>query len=309
MRFVTNNDLKFEAASKAINKKIKQVKIDINEIQSDPRSVSIEKAKSAYKKINKRLFINDSCLVIPSLNDFPGSYTKYIEQTIGDVGILKLMDGIKDRTCYYLDNIVYIDKYIIKEFTYKTMGKIALKTNNDNFYPLDKIFIKDGDTKPVCYTDNNAYTSDIYNDLNVFLNKRRVSRGITFFDDKVLLLHRIRNIDGEFFSYYAIPGGGIDRYESIDDACIRELNEEASINVNIEEFLGFDEYENGLCYYFLTKYQSGEVKLGGEELEQNNPNNFYELEFIDINDLDNIFIFGLGKEMIKKAYKIYKEAK
>ena len=51
-----------------------------------------------------------------------------------------------------------------------------------------------------------------------------------------------------------------------------------------------------------------EEQLIGEEKEQNNPDNFYEIAFIKIADLDKIMIYGLGGEMIKKAYKIYQKA-
>ncbi len=140
------------------------------------------------------------------------------------------------------------------------------------------------------------------------MEKRKVARGIVFFKDQVLLLHRIRKEGNKYLEYYAIPGGGIENLETKEEACIREVKEETSIDVKINLYLGMEEYDRGIAYYYLTDYISGEVSLGGEEKEQNNPDNFYEIAFIKIADLDKIMIYGLGGEMIKKAYKIYQKA-
>ena len=137
--------------------------------------------------------------------------------------------------------------------------------------------------------------------------KRKVSRGIIFIDDKVVLLKRIRKENNKYLHYYAIPGGGIEENETIEDACIREIKEEVSLDVTINKYLGVEEYETGICYYYKVNYLGGKPILGGEEKERNNPDNYYEVSLIDIKDLDNIFIYGQGISMIKKAFNTNKE--
>ena len=132
--------------------------------------------------------------------------------------------------------------------------------------------------------------------------KRKVSRGIIFIDNKVVLLKRIRKESDYYLNYYAIPGGGIEEGETKTDACIREIKEEVNLDVTISEYLGMEEYETGICYYYKTNYLGGIPVLGGEEKEHNNPDNYYEVELVDINKLDDIFIYGDGIKMIKKAY-------
>ena len=135
--------------------------------------------------------------------------------------------------------------------------------------------------------------------------KRSVSRGIIFIDNKVVLLKRIRKVNNEYLHYYAIPGGGIEEDEIKELACIREIKEEVNLDVTINKYLGTEEYETGICHYFLVNYLGGIPILGGEEKEKNNMNNYYEVALIDISKLDSVFIYGKGIEMIKLAYKEY----
>ena len=137
------------------------------------------------------------------------------------------------------------------------------------------------------------------------LMKRAVSRGIIFIDKKIVLLKRIRKDGNRYLHYFAIPGGGIEKDETKEEACLREVREEVNLDVTINKYLGSEEYTGGICHYYLVNYLGGTPILGGEEKEHNNPDNYYEIKLIDINDLDNIYIYGLGLEMIKKAYSLY----
>ena len=249
--------------------------------------------------------------MIETLNDFPGIYANYVENTLGSEGILKLLEQKTNRKCYYLDILVYIDNYGYQIFKHKTNGTISKESFEGNFYPYDKIFIKEGHDKPIAFYGekeiNKIYQNKTYQELLEFLLKRKVSRGITFIDNQVLLLHRIRKDGDIYLDYYAIPGGGVEEGESLEDACLREIEEETSLKVSLQDYLGFETYSNGTCYYFLTKYLGGTPILGGEEKERNNPDNFYEIKLINIDLLDTINMYGSSISMIKKAYKLYKE--
>lgn len=305
--YITKNQKKLNAAKKILKNEvlIKNQDIKLQEIQGSPVEVAIKKAIDAYKTLEKPLIINDSSLIIPALNDFPGAYANYIEKTLGDKGILKLLENQNDRQVYYLDILVYIDKYGYQVFKSKTMGTISNTSFEGDFYPYDKIFIREGDNKPIAYYGeeeiNKIYENNTYHDLLKFLKKRKTARGITFIDNKVLLLHRIRKENDTYLDYYAIPGGGVED-ETLEDACIRELLEETSLNVEINTYLGFEEYDTGICYYFLTNYLGGTPILGGEEKEKNSHDNFYEIKLIDINDIDSLNMYGEGIQMIKTAY-------
>ena len=315
--FVTGNNKKIKSAKNILEKNnifIKQTSLDLKEIQSDTiEEVAIEKAIVAYQKLQKPLIINDSNLVIESLNGFPGVYAKYVEKTLGDKGILKLLEDVNNRKASYVDVLVYIDKYGYQVFKSEVKGSISKESFKGDFYPFDKIFIKDNMEYPIAYYGkeeiDKLYENDTYQQLLNFLTKRKVSRGITFIDDKVILLHRIRKEFDDTLEYYAIPGGGVEEFETIEEACIREVLEEVTLDVTINKYLGFEEYETGICYYYLTNYLGGTPILGGEEKERNNPDNFYKVKLIDINKIDEISMYGINKKMIKDAYKLYKSLK
>ena len=141
-------------------------------------------------------------------------------------------------------------------------------------------------------------------------NKLRiVARGITFIDDKVLLIERYRKEDNKMLHYFTIPGGGVEKGESYEETAIRETKEETCCNVEIMKFLEIEDYPGGKCHWFYCKYLSGTPNLGGEEKERNNPDNSYKVVLIPYNDLDQINILGRGKALIKLCYTTYYEKK
>lgn len=137
--------------------------------------------------------------------------------------------------------------------------------------------------------------------------KRVCARGITFIDDQIVLIERYKKVDNEFMHYYTIPGGGVDIGESYEDAAVRETYEETTIKAKVESFLGKEEYDTGIVYWYLLKYISGTPELSGEELERNCSDNYYKVLLKKYTDLDELNILGQGKDMVEKAYLEYKK--
>ena len=85
--------------------------IDIVEPQLNSiEEIAIYKAKKAFEILKKPVIVQDSGLVVKELKDFPGPYTKYVSQTIGCTGILKLLEGKRDRSCGFTACLVFIDE-------------------------------------------------------------------------------------------------------------------------------------------------------------------------------------------------------
>lgn len=118
--------------------------------------------------------------------------------------------------------------------------------------------------------------------------KRISSRGIIIEGDSVWAMYRRKKKeDGSYKEYYVIPGGGLDEGETLESNVIREIKEEFTVDVSIEEFLGTEENEKTIDNLFLCRITDGEVKLGGEELDRCTEDNYYEPRKIKISELEN----------------------
>lgn len=130
------------------------------------------------------------------------------------------------------------------------------------------------------------------------MDKRVSSRAIIIEDNKLLTMFRrkIKN-DGSVKEYYVIPGGGLEEGETLEENVIRELKEEFNVDIEIIKFLCTEEYDDTIANYFLCKIVNGTPKLGGEELERMTSQNYYEIRYINLNDIDNYDINA--KDIIK----------
>ena len=137
--------------------------------------------------------------------------------------------------------------------------------------------------------------------------KRIVARAITFIDNNILLIERYRREGNELLHYYTIPGGGVEEGETYEEAAIRETMEETCCKIEIIKDLMIEDYGSGMCHWFYAKYVSGTPELGGEEKERNNPDNSFKVVLIDMKDIDNINILGMGKKLVKECYIEYKK--
>ena len=138
------------------------------------------------------------------------------------------------------------------------------------------------------------------------MDKRVSGRAIIIEDDKVYLMFRRKVKDGKVNEYYAIPGGGKEENETIEECVAREIKEEFNLDIEVLELLGTVEDEKNIGYIYNTKLLGGEFKLSGEELDRNTPDNYYEVRKVDIKDIDNMELFEENKEMIRKAYQTKK---
>jgi non-canonical purine NTP pyrophosphatase (RdgB/HAM1 family) len=88
--FITGNQGKFREA-KAILPELKQIDIDLSEIQSiDPKEIISNKLKEAFKHQDGEFVIEDTSLYLDCLNGLPGPLIKWFMKTIGNEGLYKI---------------------------------------------------------------------------------------------------------------------------------------------------------------------------------------------------------------------------
>jgi XTP/dITP diphosphohydrolase len=107
---------------------------------NDIAEIAREKVRYAYSQLNTPLIVDDTGFFIDALKDFPGPYAAYILNSIGNAGILKLMEGISDRNARFITGIAYADERGTEVFTGTLEGKIALCPRGNNGFGYDPIF-------------------------------------------------------------------------------------------------------------------------------------------------------------------------
>lgn len=128
LNYVTGNERKFSNAQSffaSYDIKVKQLKLDIDEIQSeDALKITTAKARAAYERVRCPLFVNDATWLVPALNGFPGPFMKYINHWFAPEDFIHLMHGKTDRRIILRDTIVYIDEAGDRVFTHDHEGVI-----------------------------------------------------------------------------------------------------------------------------------------------------------------------------------------
>ena len=139
--------------------------------------------------------------------------------------------------------------------------------------------------------------------------KRINGRAIIIDGDEILLMFRRKIKNGITKEYYAIPGGGLEENETLEECVKREIKEEFNLEIEVKEQLGIVEDEKNIGYIYNCSIISGTPKLGGEELEQNNEANYYEVRKIKLSEIDNYNILKEHKDLISKAQELIKKEK
>ena len=90
--------------------------------------------------------IEDAGIFISHYDGFPGPYSSYVLKRLNNSGILKLMEGIADRSAQYLSAVAYRDENGVRIFRGTVEGIIADSIRGRNGFGYDPIFIpKEGD--------------------------------------------------------------------------------------------------------------------------------------------------------------------
>jgi 8-oxo-dGTP diphosphatase len=112
-------------------------------------------------------------------------------------------------------------------------------------------------------------------------------------DGSILMIHRFR--DGE--DYYVLPGGGVEEGEKPEEAVLREVKEETTLDVKLIKHLQtwrskYREWDNEHQLFFC-EYISGEPKLQSDssEAKKTTEENTYKPVWVGIDKLDSLTIY------------------
>jgi len=144
--FVSNNIHKFQEFEGILNEYNIQITFhqqEIPELQSNSlEEIALFRAKHAFSLLQQPLFVEDTGLFIQALNGFPGPYSSYVFRTIGNPGILHLLEGISDRIAVFRTALALIlSETEALTFIGETKGVIATSERGTGGWGYDPIFI------------------------------------------------------------------------------------------------------------------------------------------------------------------------
>lgn len=125
------------------NIEIEFVKFESIEIQSkNLDEIAQQKARDAYRKISRPLIVEDTGLFIDSLHGFPGPYSSYVLETIGNQGILDLLLNRTSRVALFRSIVAYMDDNCNMVFSGDMRGTIGDRITKGG-WGYDPIFVPD----------------------------------------------------------------------------------------------------------------------------------------------------------------------
>ncbi|MCW4006467.1 MAG: RdgB/HAM1 family non-canonical purine NTP pyrophosphatase [Candidatus Bathyarchaeota archaeon] len=116
------------------------------EIQSNSLvEIAVASAKDAYPRVNLPLIVEDAGLFIDALNGFPGPYAAYAYKTLGNDGILQLLQGTQNHKATFRSAIAYIDDTLTEPLCFEgeVTGEITQTqqaSNPQTAFGFDPIF-------------------------------------------------------------------------------------------------------------------------------------------------------------------------
>ena len=95
-------------------------------------------------------------------------------------------------------------------------------------------------------------------------------------------------LGGQVIGFSEPNSSSASKGETLADTVKRELQEELGISIEVGNFLTQVISDTTISNFFECKILSGTPKIGGEELERMNIDNYYEVRFIPFEKLDSL---------------------
>lgn len=149
--FVTSNENKRREAEGVLGVKLDSASPELPEIQSlDVGEVVRAKALAAYETLVLDLpptpiIVEDSGIVFEAWNGLPGALTKWLLESVGNEGLLKMLSSFDDRSARAVCAVAVVDGTgEVAIFTGEVMGSISEKPRGEGGFGWDSIFIPEG---------------------------------------------------------------------------------------------------------------------------------------------------------------------
>lgn len=148
MYFVTSNAGKCAEMRELLTGfDLRQKNVPYPEIQAeDLETVARFGLQWLQDTVEAPFMLEDAGLFIDALHGFPGVYSAYVFGTLGNRGILRLLEGVENRRAVFQSVIGLYDGEM-HVFTGACAGSVAREERGDQGFGYDPLFIPEGSTR------------------------------------------------------------------------------------------------------------------------------------------------------------------
>ncbi len=146
--FITGNQHKVKEAKGIFDNfgiELEHADLGYPEIQGTLVEVAKYGAKHVAKRLGKPVIVEDAGIFIKCLKWFPGTYSSYVQDTLGNHGILKLMSDYKDRYAEFRSAVGFCTPKTEPEIFFGTVsGSIGYLEKGTKGFAYDPLFKPEG---------------------------------------------------------------------------------------------------------------------------------------------------------------------
>jgi XTP/dITP diphosphohydrolase len=142
----TGNHHKYEEAREVLAElgvELEHFQVERVEIQADDPADIAAYSLEQIGEEGRPMVVEDAGLFVDHYGGFPGPYSSYVLVKVDLPGVLKLMEGVEDRTASFQSVVAYRHGDTKRCFRGIVNGKIAYSIRGTGGFGYDPIFIPD----------------------------------------------------------------------------------------------------------------------------------------------------------------------
>jgi XTP/dITP diphosphohydrolase len=144
--FVTTNEHKRREVQQILGMALEGADLDLPEIQAiDPAEVAAQKARAAREALGDTdlpVLVEDSGLMVEVWGGFPGALTKWVMQSVGNEGLLRMLAPGEDRSASAVCVVALAEAGgKVRTFRGEVLGRVAERPRGEGGFGYDPVFI------------------------------------------------------------------------------------------------------------------------------------------------------------------------
>ena len=144
---ITGNQSKAAEYSRLLGIEVSAQKVPLPEVQAlDVEEVASAKAQAAFDAIKRPVIVDDSGISFDAWVGLPGALTSWFMDTVGNEGLIRMLDGFDNRQATVKTAIGYCDSSGARAFVGEVRGFIAREPRGSNGFGYDPIFVPSAGT-------------------------------------------------------------------------------------------------------------------------------------------------------------------